>query len=187
MVIVKECKKHGSLKENECNIELSDGYKCYRCVYCKREKDARWKNNNREQHNAASVKWKKENREHYNQWLREDRKKDPEKYRQYERNSVNKYGITKIRRTEVLRIHGLTIEQHDKMIKLHENRCAICKKEETRKGRSGSITPLCIDHCHLSNKIRGLLCHDCNTGIGKFKDSIDFLVNAIEYLKRNLI
>jgi hypothetical protein len=42
---------------------------------------------------------------------------------------------------------------------------------------------LCIDHCHETNLVRGLLCHDCNKGLGNFKDNIIFLQIAIEYLK----
>ena len=42
-----------------------------------------------------------------------------------------------------------------------------------------------IDHCHKTGKVRGILCSECNTGLGKFKDSIELLQKAIEYLKRN--
>lgn len=55
-----------------------------------------------------------------------------------------------------------------------ENRCSICRKKESK---------LYIDHCHSSNKFRGLLCFNCNTGLGKFYDSIEFLTNAIDYLR----
>jgi len=60
---------------------------------------------------------------------------------------------------------------------MHENqngKCKICQKKE-------SI--LCIDHCHLTNKIRGLLCRHCNLILGKWNDNIEIFESAIKYLK----
>jgi len=58
-----------------------------------------------------------------------------------------------------------------------DNCCGICGKEERAKR-------LCIDHCHASGNIRGLLCHKCNTLLGCADDSPTLLVKAIAYLKR---
>jgi len=44
---------------------------------------------------------------------------------------------------------------------------------------------LAVDHCHVSGKIRGLLCFHCNSSLGKMKDSVEILQNAIDYLKKN--
>lgn len=44
-----------------------------------------------------------------------------------------------------------------------------------------------IDHNHITGKIRGLLCKQCNIGLGMFKDSTESLENAIEYLNKNKI
>jgi len=57
-------------------------------------------------------------------------------------------------------------------------RCAICGKELTAKKAR-------IDHDHKNQRVRGLLCAACNTGLGLFKDSQDFLLSAIEYLRKN--
>ena len=61
------------------------------------------------------------------------------------------------------------------------NKCAICDKEETRKLK-GTLMRLCLDHNHVTGKIRALLCHDCNSGLGKFYDSPDLLTKAAIYL-----
>lgn len=67
---------------------------------------------------------------------------------------------------------------------IQSGKCAICNKqisEELISKRYG----LAIDHCHDSNKIRGLLCYSCNSGIGLFHDNVEYLQNAINYLKEH--
>lgn len=48
-----------------------------------------------------------------------------------------------------------------------------------------STDRLCIDHCHSTGKVRGLLCSKCNTALGYFDDSSDKMKRAIEYLNTN--
>ena len=65
--------------------------------------------------------------------------------------------------------------------------CKICgktvhKAPENSKDKKNQAV---IDHDHKTGKLRGLLCHQCNVGIGNFKDSIDRMLNAILYLSRN--
>jgi hypothetical protein len=190
---MKTCKKHGELNESNSYTEnCSKGYGLrIRCRQCKLEKDERYRKNNRKDLVVKNMEYKKNNRDIVNKWNKEDRKLNPEKYKRYEQNYIKKHGIEKIRLMEVLRIHGLTKDQYETMIFSQNNKCAICKESETRMGRSGEIAQLCIDHCHKSEangiyKIRGLLCHSCNTGIGKFRDNIDLLKSAITYLEKHL-
>lgn len=61
--------------------------------------------------------------------------------------------------------------------------CAICKTEGF-KMLEGHYSGLNLDHCHNTGKVRGLLCHNCNRGLGLFKDNADFLREAIKYLER---
>jgi hypothetical protein len=72
---------------------------------------------------------------------------------------------------------GLSEESFHTMMQNQDSKCAICKKILVL----GIGTH--IDHCHLSGKIRGLLCNTCNTGIGLFKESLESLESAIQYLK----
>jgi hypothetical protein len=57
--------------------------------------------------------------------------------------------------------------------------CDICGNPETSK-----YFLLSVDHNHKTGKVRGLLCSNCNNGLGRFKENIIILQNAIEYLKR---
>ena len=84
---------------------------------------------------------------------------------------------------ESLRKLQLKNEDFIKLNEEHNGLCKICNNPETSKSRNGGIKRLAIDHCHNSGKIRGLLCHDCNTMLGKTKDDINLLQAAIEYLK----
>lgn len=62
--------------------------------------------------------------------------------------------------------------------------CAICKQPEKSKARSSNKFPrrLAVDHCHKTNKLRGLLCTKCNFCLGMVNDDIDILKSAVEYL-----
>lgn len=65
-------------------------------------------------------------------------------------------------------------------------KCEICGlKEEQRCSVTGTTPSLCIDHCHDTMKIRGVLCKKCNSAIGLLKDSIPNLEAAIKYLKKH--
>lgn len=75
--------------------------------------------------------------------------------------------------------YDITQEQYDKMLADQGGVCAICKKTNRKNKR------LCIDHCHKTDKVRGLLCDDCNLMLGHSKDNEDVLREAISYLERN--
>lgn len=80
--------------------------------------------------------------------------------------------------TSAKRKFGINADQYEAMLMEQNKTCAICKNQE--EGRA-----LAIDHCHTTNEVRGLLCSNCNTALGKFKDSVELLKNAIEYLERD--
>lgn len=79
--------------------------------------------------------------------------------------------------------YGLTLEDYNKMLLQQNAVCKICKKAETRKTRWGGISSLSVDHCHVTGKVRGLLCFVCNAALGAFNDDGLLLQRAVEYLK----
>lgn len=85
-------------------------------------------------------------------------------------------------KTALKKHYGLNIEDYNLMLELQDNRCAICNMEETAISRYGTPKRLTVDHCHETGKIRGLLCDNCNRGIGHLKESIRVLEKAIIYL-----
>jgi hypothetical protein len=76
---------------------------------------------------------------------------------------------------------SLSLNQYAEMLKAQGGVCAICNQPETHM-RNGKLKALAVDHDHKNGAIRGLLCSDCNTGIGKLKDDVKILQSAIQYL-----
>ena len=83
---------------------------------------------------------------------------------------------TRYRRSNLKRAYGLTLEQYDVMFDEQNGVCAICNEQATDGRR------LAVDHDHKTGKIRGLLCMNCNVGIGNLQDDITILRNAVDYL-----
>lgn len=73
--------------------------------------------------------------------------------------------------------HLLTDIEYGLMLTSQNGRCAIC-------GNHQHYQRLAVDHCHKTQQIRGLLCMQCNRGLGRFFDSPFRLQNAINYLEK---
>jgi hypothetical protein len=85
-----------------------------------------------------------------------------------------------VSRRKKLKRYGITIDQYDALLKLQNNCCKICSTHESEFNKR-----LAVDHCHTTGKVRGLLCMACNILLGKAKDNINTLNNAIDYLNNN--
>lgn len=103
------------------------------------------------------------------QWYFENRERLKLTPTEYKRKNLKKYGIS--------------LEQYNDMLESQNYCCDICKQEESQVIK-GKIASLSVDHDHLTGKIRGLLCNNCNNGLGRFKDDIEKLASAILYLKK---
>ena len=82
-------------------------------------------------------------------------------------------------KSQVLKMeYGITLENYIKLLELQGGGCGICKK------LPDSEEPyLAVDHNHATQKVRGILCRNCNLGVGYFKDNIELLTSAAIYLK----
>ena len=78
--------------------------------------------------------------------------------------------------------YGITRDDYNKLLKDQDGTCRICKKAG-QHFRQGKPLPLCVDHNHETGKVRGLLCLNCNSGMGKLGDSIELLKEVIKYLE----
>lgn len=82
----------------------------------------------------------------------------------------------KAKNSELKKMFGIGIAEYEEMLVSQEGKCAIC-------GQRDEHFSLAVDHCHDKGQIRGLLCSQCNRGLGLFKDSPDLLLKAAEYLR----
>lgn len=90
------------------------------------------------------------------------------------------FNWTGLEREDVIirRQYGISMQEFDELLQMQNNSCAICNKSiEALRRRMN------IDHCHDTNKVRGILCTGCNTGLGHLGDNIEGLEKAIQYLK----
>jgi len=78
----------------------------------------------------------------------------------------------------------LSVEEYQDILTKQDGKCAICHQDETFVTRWGTVASLAVDHCHETDKVRGLLCRRCNQAIGKFNDDPDLLQKAVDYLKK---
>ena len=79
--------------------------------------------------------------------------------------------------------YGITIEDYEAMLDAQDGRCAISACDATEPGGRGGWH---VDHDHVTGKVRGLLCTNCNSGLGRFRDDPAVLRAAADYLERSL-
>ena len=77
--------------------------------------------------------------------------------------------------------YGITIDDYEHLLHAQNGVCAICG------GVQRGVRPMGVDHNHTTGKVRGILCSECNTGLGKFGDDIELLQAALAYLKKGSV
>ena len=128
------------------------------CKVCGKARYQRWLEKNKMSCKAQRRKYYESNKESIKRKSREWHNANPDAVRD-----------------KLLRLRGMSREEYAAMLESQQGTCAICKKPQTRRALS-------IDHDHSTGKIRGLLCDNCNHGLGKFQDSRELLIAAAEYL-----
>ena len=78
------------------------------------------------------------------------------------------------RHYHLVRRYGIGADEVDRMVTEQKGLCAICREAPAEH----------VDHCHETGLVRGILCFNCNGGLGQFKDRVDILRKAIDYLER---
>lgn len=92
------------------------------------------------------------------------KEKDPEKIKR----SARAYSLK--------RKYGITLDEYSVLLAKQGGRCAICN---ARKG-------LCVDHCHETGAVRGILCRMCNISLGRFGDSVAGIERLMKYLTEGI-
>lgn len=77
--------------------------------------------------------------------------------------------------------YGMTLERYNELLALQKGKCAICgSTSPKRKGALGFF----VDHCHVTDKVRGLLCHRCNLAVGWMEDNSALVNSVCTYLEK---
>tara|TARA_R110000765_G_scaffold372486_1_gene462905 strand:- start:2 stop:475 length:474 start_codon:yes stop_codon:yes gene_type:complete len=128
----------------------------------------KYRENNLEKFYAYHKKWKEQNKEHLAAYAKEYQEKNKEQLADYKKEwNIKQY--------------GLSLEDYNNMLDKQNHKCKICLTSFTTL----NTKDIHIDHCHTTNKVRGILCRLCNTGLGQFKDNTERLTQAINYLQEN--
>ena len=126
----------------------------------------RYREANREKIKQKQREYYQRNKEQLKTWQKEYKKTPQGKLSQRYRHIKHRYGLNK--------------DDYLAMLEKQNNACAICLNPETIEN---SI--LCVDHCHTTGKVRGLLCRMCNSALGKFQDDLLNLKRAVAYLEND--
>lgn len=85
--------------------------------------------------------------------------------------------------------YGLSADEYTKLLKKADHKCEICSVPLVSALENARLSLglkrqaiACVDHCHETGRVRGILCLKCNAGIGNFKESTESLRRAIQYL-----
>lgn len=84
-------------------------------------------------------------------------------------------GAATDRQKHLLRKYGITEQEFTEQAARQSNLCAICEKPKK----------LVVDHSHKTNIVRGLLCRECNTGLGAFYDDYNAIMRAADYIREH--
>jgi hypothetical protein len=114
-------------------------------------------------------------KKYYNPKAAKEERNTPEykeKFRNYMREYMQEHPFLGLKYR-----YGLSEEDFKRMLEEQNNTCASCHLSFSLERRPT------VDHNHKTEKVRGLLCGQCNRVIGMANDNVDILVDAIEYLK----
>lgn len=111
------------------------------------------------------------------------RDRNPEKVKaaqQKYRDANKQYMSDRQRKYQLRDKYGITEEDYERMFIAQNGRCAICNTDTP----TGKWKRFAVDHCHHTGLVRGLLCNECNRGMGLLKDNAELLRKAANYLER---
>lgn len=109
-------------------------------------------------------------------WVITEENKDRAEYaREWRKNNPDKSKNSWLRKK-----YGITLIEYNQMLESQNGVCKICEKSGLNS--SGNLH---VDHCHTTNKVRGLLCARCNIALGNLNDDPELFRKAIKYLEQN--
>ena len=145
-----------------CGRDKSGG-----CKECRRIRVNKWNFSNKNKMNLIAGQW---------------RKNHPNAAKKWYKANTNMYKNFQWKRNGIINNDGISFTSidFDRMFRLQKGICKICGEHQSKL----KIT-LHVDHDHKTGKVRGLLCGNCNSGIGLLHDDNQLLYRAYEYISKN--
>ena len=147
----------------------------------------KWRKANLDKYQVYRRRYYERNKAKYLAWRRAYVKRHSERInamqREWRRKNPAKAQLRDLRH-RLKQDYGITMDAFNAMMKAQKGRCAICRKLPPNGRKKGQWRRLCIDHCHNSLRVRGLLCQQCNVGIAMFQDNPALMLRAIDYIRR---
>jgi hypothetical protein len=142
------------------------------CTKCKETKNLSEFNKSKNNKDGLNAWCRICNNEYSREWAKKNKERHQRNYTNWRKNNLERADDL-----DRLRSYGLPKGNYEKILKLQNYSCAICKTKTPSPKRN-----FCVDHCHETDRVRGLLCIKCNFLLGSAKDSIIILQNAIDFL-----
>jgi hypothetical protein len=121
-------------------------------------------------------------KEYHAKWYAEHKEKRLKQIAEYTASKPKEWIQAKGRKHHLKRRYNITPQEYETKLASQDYCCAICGKDAFDNKRGGKLDPLHVDHCHITGKLRDLLCYACNSLLGQAKDNINTLQKAVQYL-----
>ena len=149
----------------------------------KKEYNKLWREINKEKIKEYKKEWYSKNKKIISLYSKQYYDENKDKIRTYQLNNKEKIKnyyvnnkdkmLENSKRCRYKNEYGITMSDYNNLFEKQSGCCAICHK---------FYEALCVDHNHMTGKVRGLLCRKCNVGIGVLNDDIKILTDAVKYL-----
>ena len=195
----KTCNKCGltkSLHDFHRQHNSPDGHR-YSCKSCANTNLSGWRERKKDHYRKKMKEWRERNRDKLKQqaqsperkaylkkWRQrpEVKEKAARRLRDYRKSNPEKSAFT-LWKSNLRRLYGVTPEWYFETLEKQGGRCAVCRTDVPSK--NPKVKRFAVDHCHETGHVRGLLCGECNVGIGKMKHDPEILRAALKYLSEN--
>jgi hypothetical protein len=152
----------------------------YECKKCSTRASAEWKKRNPEKNREAQRRWHAAHPE----WSKERAKRYYQKHKERLNKGHAEYNSRNpVKRMNYYRKHkfGMPYGTYEAMLAAQDGVCAICGSADPKRRGTQNF---CVDHCHTTGKVRGLLCYSCNTALGHLNDDPEKIRKLISYLSK---
>ena len=175
MPLSEAAKEHRKAQAKEYYVRNKEKYAVYGRNYYQENKDRR---------NEKVKVYRHKNRERlaeYKRQYRSERRAELcAKSKAYRLANLEKIKAS-VRSAYIKRTYGITAQEYDARIAAQNGKCEVCKN---KPNGNGAKSKLHLDHCHTTQKIRGMICGNCNAALGMAKDDLVILRALVAYMER---